>query len=267
MFKKIFLSVCLFILILVIVSSFIEFKKNNPPAILENIYRANPELLPKIKPLSVKEGVYLPGRKLVLGIKYMNIIPIGEAVLSIGKLEKYNGVKVYPLAAEATVGKFSEIFYKAKVRVESLVNAQTLLPLLYKEEMYEKGELNRSKQIEFDQDRLLMVRDGNIKRKIVPSTFDPVSSIFYLRSQDFDAHKSSKIMMISKEDIYVMKTTVLGKNNNIWHLDSSISRLSGSSTHGSRFLMWLGADSNRLPLLIKVSTKAGPFTARLIEIK
>jgi len=253
MIKKIFGFILLACIILVMILSVKEAVLNNPEGILKR--------LPK------QEGnIFTKGKELVFLVKYMGIIPVGKAKIIVGGLTNYNGRDVYRLVVEAETQGFVSIFYKARARIESYMDKNKLHSLRYTENIILPDKGTETKEIIYDQDNLIMIRK-DFKRKILPNTQDPLSAIFYLRTQDFNIGESFIINTITKEEIYELKANVFKKEGDIWMLKITVARKNKSSYHGGNFSVWITDDAMRLPLLIKGWTQVGLITMRLVNIK
>lgn len=253
MIKKIVGFILLGCVFLVIILSVKESLIDNPEGILKR--------LPK-----EEWSVFTEGKELVFLVKYMGIIPIGKARMKVDSSTKYNRRNVYKLFAEAETSGFVSIFYKAKAGIESYMDKNKLHSLRYTENIILPDKGAETKEIIYDQDNLIMTRK-DFKRKILPNTQDPLSAIFYLRTQDFNVGQSFIINIISKEDIYDLKADILKKDGGIWMMKIAVGRQNKSSYHGGNFSVWISDDTMRLPLLVKGWTQVGLVTMRLINIK
>lgn len=221
-----------------------------------------------LKKLPTEEWqVFSEGKELVFLVKYFGIIPIGKAKIRVDGSTRYTGRDVYKLVAEAETTGFISNFYKARAVIESYMDKDKLYSLRYIENLILPEKDIETKEIIYDQENLIM-RRGNFKRKILPHTQDPLSAIFYLRFQDFNIGKSIVMNTITKQENYEFRTSVIGKQDDIWLLKSKVQRQDRSSYyHGVEFYLFISDDSRRLPLLIKSFTKIGLVTARLSEIR
>jgi hypothetical protein len=213
-----------------------------------------------------KWDVFTEGREITILLKYFNIIPIGIVRIKTDGLTVYNGRDVYRLIAEIETSGFISNFYKAQAKFSSYMDKNKLHSLRYAESIILPDKNIETKEIIFDQDNLIMTR-GNTKRKILPNTQDPLSTMFYLRTLDFGADKVFVSSLLSKEDIYGLKTKVFKKTEGIWKIKVTVARENRSFHRGGNFLVWITDDTRRLPLLIKTWTQIGLITTRLINIK
>lgn len=252
MIKKIFFFALMVCAMLISILSIKEKILDNP----ENILKRLP---------SEEWSVFTEGKELVFLVKYFGIIPIGKAKIRVDGSMSYNGREVYKLVAEVQTSGFASVFYQAKARIESYMDKDKFYSLRYEENIILPDKDIETKEIVYDQENLIMQR-GNFKRKILPNTQDPLSAIFYLRTQDFDINKSLSINTITKEENYEIKINVIKKLDGIFLLKLTVERQDKTRQVGT-FYLWLTDDLRKVPLLIKGWTKAGFITARLIEIR
>jgi len=252
MFKKVILALIAVFVVLCLVSFLLEANLNKPSKILKSV--------------STKDSkIFDVGTELVYSVKYMNIIPAGYAIFKTKGVTRVDNNKVYILELKAETAGLVGVFYKAKAVIESLMDQDRLYTYKYAEDLYLPDE-HKNKVIFYDQKRNIARRKEH-KVKILPNTQDPLSCIFYLRTQEFEAGKKFNINILSKEENYLMRVNVLDKKDDISKLSIKVARQDGSSHHGGKFFVWISNDSSKAPLLIKASTKLGSVSLRLIDIK
>jgi len=272
MVKKIIGIIFVVGVILIIVLSIREGITNNPRRILNRLIEKGG--LAKSKGLVPKDLIFKEGEGLNFSVKYMWIIPMGDADIELKELMNYQGHKVYHLVAKVETSKFISKFFNASARVESYMDTQKLHSLRYKEETYIPDHEPEIKDITYDQKNLVMELRG-VKRKILPDTQDPISALFYIRTQEFESGKAFTINIITKEENYELRAEVLKRDVvstssgevGLWVVDSSVRRWDRSSHHGATFTIWFTDDERKLPILIKIKTKVGPVSARLVDVR
>lgn len=253
MFKKIALYTFIGVAFIVTICVVKESVLNNPT----RIYNKTKSKYEGLAGLSAKEIVYSPKRGTTYALRYMTIVPMGKAKM----FAKEEGRKVL-LNAIAEPISFIKNIYPVQAKIESLIDKEEFYPLRYRE-ITVTPEKERKKEMVFYQSKNIMERDGN-KYQIPSMTFCPVSAFYFLQVQNLEVGRDYEIPLISKEDIYLLKMSVISKKDNIVKLKGSVRRRNLSSSHGADFTVWIAEDI-RTPLLFKVWTQVGSLTGRLIS--
>jgi len=252
MVKKVILSVLVVIILICLIQFVKEVTLNNPQKIYDNIFPEYKYLVD----LPVKGKVYNSQRDVVFALTYMNLIPLGKVEMSAEEIDDHILLK-----AVVKVAGYVKKFYKVEVQVQSLIDKNTLYPLKYTE-IINLPEKKRRKEIIYNQDTHIMERKGK-KYKIPPLTLGPISAFYYLQTQDFELGRDHEMIIVSKEDVYLLKMEAVEKTGNIFKMKGQVRRRNLSSSHGTSFTLWISEDL-RIPLLFKVTTEAGSLTARAI---
>ncbi|MFC1753117.1 DUF3108 domain-containing protein, partial [Thermoproteota archaeon] len=122
------------------------------------------------------------------------------------------------------------------------------------------------KEIKFYPERDIAEREG-IFYKIPNKTYDPISVIFTLLDWEFVIGEEIILELLSKEEIYELRATPVEVKGEIYKLEGEVLRQDRSSLHGATFELWVRAGDIRVPLLIKVKTKAGLIHLRLVDLR
>lgn len=209
---------------------------------------------------------------LVFRVNFLGFIPAGEARLEEGKEEYYGGRRVYHLSASAKPLDFLLKVFKASAKVDSYVDADKLYTLKFTQSLTLPNKPKEIKEVFYDQERNLMELKG-VKRQILSRTQDPLSSIFYIRHQDFELGKAFDMNINTNQKNYQLYAKVVAREERtwgddkigVWVLDGIIRRRDKNPYHKSTMKIWVMDNPEKTPLLIKVVSSAGPITARLIE--
>lgn len=220
--------------------------------------------------------VFQDGEELTFTLKYLGIIPIGKASIKV-KEWLYQGREVYYLTVEMKSSPFFSFFYPVEDKVESYLDAQKLHSLCFVEHLRE-GRHVMEKVTTYDQKNHLAqfhnIRRDRIQKVRIPADVqDPVSSLYYLRAQEFkidqiitlpvNNHKwnyQALIKILKPETIKIPSGSFLA-----WATKPSIER-EGTPQKGGA-IVWFTADERKIPVLVKARTPIGPVTAYLSEIK
>ena len=248
----------LFILIAVFIAGLVIFQisSNNPKAIVRSLS---------------KIGSLAENKKFVFSVKLFGVIPAGEAVLLDEGLSKLDNRQVYSISAEAKPAAFITKFYKVKANITSFMDKESLLPVLLKQSLEIQNKPSDNKEVYYDQKKHIMTIKGQ-ERAIMPETYEPLSAMRFLRSQDFNKLKSFDININTNQKNYGMKGEVLRKEKIIlgnkeyfvWVLKANIARRDKNNPyHRSQVTFYLLDDAQKTPLLIKVFASGAYIVATL----
>lgn len=251
--KKLFI----FLVLLILFSLFVLWNNNSPKAIISRLIKNNE--------LRIGELNYR--------IYFLGLIPVGEAVFSIDKIEEYKGSEVYHLTAQAkNLPMFSKLCSASAV-IDSYVDIYSLNPVLFKQELSISGKEDAYKEAIYDQKEGIISIAG-VKRQILSNTQDPLSAILNIRKMDFDKISEFEMNINTNQKNYLLKGTVRPNNvkinNKIYKtfvLRTNISRRDKNPYHKSNITMVLLKDKENIPILIKVFASGILINAKLTDIK
>jgi len=203
----------------------------------------------------------------------LGVFPIGEALISDWGKTQYKGKQVYRLHAEAkTLDSISE-FFNASVTIDSYVDTKYLSPILYREKMVVEGKKDVEKEVTYNLQEEVMVIAGE-KRKILPSTQDPVSAMWNIRRMKFDEQKAIEMNINTNQKNYLLAGTTELKKISLKHkkrdfvlADCLIKRRGKSPYHKTALRLTMMKDKENLPILVRVFAGGILITAKLIEVK
>ncbi|MCM8765636.1 MAG: DUF3108 domain-containing protein [Candidatus Omnitrophica bacterium] len=214
------------------------------------------------------------GEKFILDfqINYLNVFPIGKASYYAKGLLPYEGKNVYQLEMEAEdIIPFSWL-KPAKAKMVAYLDVLELLPrylfinIEVNKEVKEKGEI-----IYYPEEGYI-VSEGK-RYVILPSTYEPLSLIFYLMRMDFDLHKNKELNLNSNQANYKVNVDVQSKKEykigdkiyNVWEVNLSVRRRKGEIMRHSfeAKIYFLEEDGRNIPLWGKAVTNLGNISFRL----
>ena len=187
------------------------------------------------------------------------------------------------LRLKCTASTYSswDSYFRVRDLYESYVNPQTLIPSLFKRNI-EEGTYKKNLKYLFKRRSKIAVstlnkkgyKDFKVNVPIDYNTLDIVSAIYTIRTLDYDSFTIGK--RVTKKlivDSEVQSTTVkyLGKENikvgkygtkECYKLSVSFQGKELENTKGSKYI-WITADDNRLPALIKATIPVGSIQIRL----
>jgi hypothetical protein len=201
------------------------------------------------------------------------LIPVGEAVITQGGQESYQGQKVYRLSAQARTGRLVSVFFSAQAETESLVETAGLNPLLFRQRIAVKNKNEILKEVRYDQKQGIMTL-GQESRIIPIGTKDPLSALAYLERLDLDAEKDVQLYINTNQKTYVFKGTseskkILLKQKAFYlaRLNAHISRRDKNPYHKSSISIVLLRLDKNIPLKINVFASGFLLEALLREVK
>jgi hypothetical protein len=224
-----------------------------------------------------KDLPFYPGEKLTFQLRW-TIIPAGESVLEVLPMETIAGVKSYHFSLTAESNGFIDTFYKVRDRIDAYANAEMTHSMLYKKKQHE-GTTRRDIVVTFNwQDNTAQYTNFKDKRPpidIIPGSFDPLSSFYFVRLFDFqeksnvehpvtDGKKSviGKLSVIRRETIKLKSGTY-----DTYLIEPELKHIGGvfEKSKNAKIQLWVTADKRRIPVKIKSKVVVGSFVGELIS--
>ncbi|HOX55133.1 MAG: DUF3108 domain-containing protein [Candidatus Omnitrophica bacterium] len=233
--------------------------------ILREIIKDSPSLL--IKNFNNKN---LDSKSLSMKIKFLGILPAATAKIEDLGTDRLDRKSVLHFRATAkTMDYFSKIF-NAQMQADSFVDSKTLCPLKFIQQVKTPGTYNYNRELVYDHKQKIM-NTGDVQRVIFEDTRDPISAIFYLRSQEFQVGKEIQTHINTNQKNYIMiakvsdyKELVLGNGKvGYWIVTAEVKRADKSPRHKSRLTIWFFNNKDKTPFLIKIVTAGGLVTVSL----
>ncbi len=205
-------------------------------------------------------------------IYILGLFPVGEIMLNKPVEADFMGKQVFRLHAFARTFDYLSKIYQADATLDSYIDKASSVPLFFREELIAKGKKS-VKEVSYDQKKLVMKIEG-VERKILPSTYDPLSLMHKLIKTDLAATKEIKMYINSNQKNYVFVagliysgSKIMNEQNNIFTIDGKIKRVDKNPYHQTSLtIKFLKKDEN-IPLLIRVFAGGMLVTARLTEVK
>jgi len=189
-----------------------------------------------------------------------------------GIIESRSAVR---LVTTATSSPMITRFYPVNNRVESVVDAETLLPYRMTFRRREGKRKNDFDVIFQRHDKMLTVnKDGAVETlSMAPNTMDTISCLYYFRSLPKLEPGTSVILDVHHDKKnYRLEVQVEGieKVHGPWGEVETIRVLAimpfqGIFLNEGNIRVWLTNDNRRLPVLMKAKVVIGSVTARLVE--
>jgi len=275
MLQKI-VNIGLVMLLLLSLAGCVRKKPSSPP---------KAEELGRLKPLS-RPGVkaFRGGEKLTFAVKYW-IIPVGRISLEVREMN-YRGHEVYSPLLYLKANRLFSFFCSAEGEIRSYFDAQGLFTHRY-EEHYLAGRHIYDRVTTYDQKRGIAQFDvpvyndlGQLVKKekkkvgIPPRTQDVLSALYYIRTCELKEGAIVKVKVNERKSNYLLELKVLRKEEVktpagsflAWVIEPTV-LYKGKKQERGKGLVYLSADSRKLPLLIKGSTSIGRASLYLIDVR
>ncbi len=198
---------------------------------------------------------------LVYRINYLSLIPMGTLKLS--RAARENG-PVFTLEASSEKS-IAEPFVHADARIETTYDGRSNMPSRYSEITQVNGKL-KTKDIEFDRENQIATY-GDMKVKITEDTYDPVGAFLAASGQEYPDDKEHTIRLLSKKDLYLMKSRKIRQAVRLMQLSIDVKRENLTSSHGAAFTVWMMTGKSPIPLIFKSWTPGGFVSVVLDKIE
>ncbi len=206
-------------------------------------------------------------------INFLNVLPMGEAILNKEVTERYGNLDVYHLKATAYSQKAIARFFTATASIDSYVDISNNNPVLFRQLMKLSGKPEMNKEVIYDQKNGIMTILG-VQRSILPNTQDPLSAIFNIRKMDLDKNREFEISINTNQKNYCLSGSVTpkdliirNKSYKIYILKAEIKRRDRNPYHKSQITMILLKEKENIPISVRVFASGAIINAKLVEIK
>lgn len=201
--------------------------------------------------------------KLELSLRWRGIVGGKSIIDSKEVLMSDFGQKACLFEAQLKTVGLADILFKIKNEYSTLVidDSGYILPVWWKVKQQEKS-YKYEEETDFAE---LPENEANLQ--------NPLSALFFLRSQDWEVGKSITVPVLERKKVYPIKVTALskeplkiyGKTYDTILLDVAVSGvdLDISSAKIKEFKIWLTDDDKKFPVLMKAETSVGPITVLL----
>ncbi|MFN7170174.1 MAG: DUF3108 domain-containing protein [Candidatus Omnitrophota bacterium] len=205
-------------------------------------------------------------------VNYLNLFPIGKASYAFEGAVEREGRYLYQLKMTAEDKSILSWLKPAKAMMISYLDISEMLPAYLFTEIEVDGKIKEKKGVVYYQEQGYMLSEGK-RYLILPSTYEPLSLVFYLMQMDFELYKSKELNLNSNQSNYRVnldgqskKEYKIGNNTySVWEVDISVRRRKGDVMRHSLeakvyFLKW---GNKNIPLLGKAFTNLGFLSFRI----
>jgi hypothetical protein len=149
------------------------------------------------------------------------------------------------------------------------VDPVRLLPYKFEQVLKVAGKPDDIRQASYDRVNNIMEAKGKGAKRVPPDVRDPISAIYFLRTQDLDQGAEINQTVNNNQSTYLFRSMVIGKKKigrfNCWVLSAKIRRENKSMYHSMDALFYISDDDRRLPVKVSLSTNVGAITLKLEE--
>jgi len=219
-------------------------------------------------------GAYVVGEDLQFTVAW-KFIPVGYAHMGVESIQEIGGRKAYHIATSAMSSPFFDNFYRVRDTNESWIDMESLCSFKYMS-LNDESNKKHNETILFDQINHTFDILESKKHGIIPAYVqDVLSSLYYVRTKELvigqdvivDAHSGDlswplKIKVLTKE-----KVTVPAGTFECFVVEPALREDAGIFQQKGKLLIWLTADSRKIPVLMRSQIVVGSVEARLTGIK
>jgi hypothetical protein len=196
-----------------------------------------------------------PGERLEFSVRYGKL-PAGTAVLEIPDIATYNGHLCYRVVSTASSNDFVSVFYKVRDTVETYIDIPGIFPRKFRKHLRE-GNYQMDRITTFDQRRHLAIT-GNDTIPTYAFVQDPLSSLYYIRTQELIPGKDVLIDNHTDKKNYLLKVIVYRKERVEVPAGTfdcvviePVMRAQGIFQAKGRIWIWLTDDEYKMPVMMK----------------
>lgn len=215
---------------------------------------------------------FQPGESLSYMISWLGI-PVGSATMEIDTATPIERQPTLRLVTTARSNKYLSKFFPVRNRVESTVDAESILPF---QMVFQRREGRRHDDFDITFDRqagqVQVIKNGKTTRvDIPPDIHDALSCLYYLRLQpSLDSGSSVRMQIHHNQKNYEVEAKVEGVESltGPWGTVSAIRVLvimpfQGIFLNEGNIRVWLTHDRNHTPLMMNAKVTIGSIKAIL----
>ncbi|MFH1857223.1 MAG: DUF3108 domain-containing protein [Candidatus Omnitrophota bacterium] len=220
-----------------------------------------------------QDEIFKPGEKLVYTLRYMGL-PAGKGIICVENIKEYNNRPSYSLNGRLRTSDFISLFFEAEGQIRSYMDKEKLHSLCFEEQSQASGHRKNQKVVTFNQENLFLEVDGE-RVVILPDTQDPLSAFYFLRLLDcqkieegyeinIKTRKRDRTLFLKLEGREELNTP-FGKIPVI-KVFLHLKPVKATSRHEISGFVWFTDNEKRIPVMVKLKTKAGPAALLLYDV-
>ncbi len=231
--------------------------------------------------LSANENLqtaFQSGEKLTFRLRWA-FINAGYATMEVLPMETRDGQQAFHFILTAKSNSFIDSFYRVRDRIDAWADAAMEHSLMYKKNQRE-GRHRRNETILFDwknakADYKDTYRHHQKQIDLMPGSFDPLSSFYFVRTQKLSEGVVLKRPVTDgkKNVVGILKVvgrekiTIEGKEYDTWLIKPDLKHIGGvfKKSKNAHIKLWVTADERQLPVKIASKVVVGSFVGELIS--
>ena len=213
-------------------------------------------------------SVFDKGEKLTFTLSWLKVTG-GSAEMTVTPVPESKQVRLQSIAKSNAF--FSKI-YRVRDEIESIVNRADLSTVLFHKKLDERGKKKEDVTV-IDEEKGMALRRG-VETQVPKPIFDPLSTIYFLRTVDLSPGKVHTFNTLADGKLYAIEATVLQRESvrtdagtfETVLVEPKMRRGGIFRDENTRLLIWYTDDERRLPVRIRSTISAGTITATLRAI-
>lgn len=233
--------------------------------------------LPRYKASELKPVSLYVGERFLYLISYLGMT-VGEAEAQVKELVEVNGRQAYHIEVNVRSRSVIDYLYRVRDTHHSYVDAEHFHSLAYEKNLSE-GRYKVHEKMTYDQEKheaeYHSITNGSKKIMLIPQNVqDQVSAGFWFRMQEISPESKLVVPVNADEKNWDLEVEVGGieqvKIDGVGHFDAvrltPKLKFQGLFVRRGKLQGWLGLDSGRIPLMMKVRVPIlGVVTVKLQE--
>ena len=219
-------------------------------------------------------GAFELGEDLKFVIAWKFIV-VGYATMGVESAQDIGGRKVFHIATSAKSTSFFDTFYRVRDTNESWIDTDSLCTVKYAS-VNDENNNKQNETIKFDQVNHTFTIIESSKTGTVPAWVqDVLSALYYVRTKELvvgqdvvvDAHSGDLSWPLKVKVLRREKVSVPAGDFDCFVVEPGLRDDAGIFQAKGRLLVWLTADSRKVPVLLRSQIVVGAVEARLTELK
>jgi hypothetical protein len=211
---------------------------------------------------------YFPGEKFTYSVEY-GFISAGKAHLTVLGVDSVRGIPCYHIQSKAWSNPTFSAFFRVDDQVDSFIDIFNLKSLLMVKHLRE-GKYKKDFMVEFDPFLPLAYYPDGDTLETAPNVQDALSSLYYLRGQEFGVGSVIAIPNHDNKKNYPVEVKITRKERvkvpagkfTCYVVEPYLTDVGIFKAKG-KIWIWLTADEKKIPVLVKTSVIIGSVSAKL----
>ena len=220
------------------------------------------------------------GETLTYDIGWANFLTAGTATVTVREKRPSFGSVAYYVTAEGQPVSFVARLYSLYYKVDTLIDAFSLLPQRASIYSNENGR-EKVRTTLFDQRRRTATYETRSATtttrtlRLPPGTLDALSAIYVMRTLTLEPGATVEFPVTDSGDLMRLRVNVIGREalsvsaatTGTWKIEPTILDAVGQPTSTRQVAVWLTDDARRIPVRMTAETAFGAFSFVLREAR